>query len=214
MALGEVILGIFPRLERVNAVLTSHKNVCLRVVFLNLLHLAEVEFGDVRRAEGAQVQIPIMLVDLADVGCNQAVGVVEAARAHATVVELCNQTVPGNKLHQDILAEELQEGGGDRQEGVKGKSGVLCDEPGVTAAHVFQCLMQQRSLQVKVCRQSSQSDYKTLGYDSFMFLDTRTKARRSDTRHHPRVHRRLPHKPVLTLATLVMIVKSVGVKPS
>lgn len=94
----------------------SHKNVCLRVVFLNLLHLAEVEFGDVRRAEGAQVQIPIMLVDLADVGCNQAVGVVEAPRAHTTVVELCNQTVPGNKLHQDILAEELQEGGGKVRE--------------------------------------------------------------------------------------------------
>lgn len=104
--------------RRVNAVLTfqSHKNVCLRVIFLNLLHLAEVEFGDVRRAEGAQVQIPIMLVDLADVGCNQAVGVVEAPRAHATVVELCNQTVPGNKLHQDILAEELQEGGGKVRE--------------------------------------------------------------------------------------------------
>lgn len=57
-----------------------------------------------------------MLVDLADVGCNQAVGVVEAPRAHATVVELCNQTVPGNKLHQDILAEELQEGGGKVRE--------------------------------------------------------------------------------------------------
>lgn len=114
---GTLICGT-SRQRRVNTVLTfqSHKNVHLLVIFLNLLHLAEVEFGNVRRAEGAQVQTPIMLVDLADVGRNQAVGVVEAPRAHAAVVELCDQTVPRNELHQDILTEELQEGGGKVRE--------------------------------------------------------------------------------------------------
>lgn len=33
-----------------------------------VLDVAQVEFGDVRRAEGAQVQTPIVLVNLADVG--------------------------------------------------------------------------------------------------------------------------------------------------
>lgn len=71
------------------------------------LHFAQVQFGDVRRAEGSYVQTPIMLVDLANVGRHQSVGVVEAPSADTTVVELGHQTVPRDKLHEHLLTEEL-----------------------------------------------------------------------------------------------------------
>lgn len=68
----------------------------------------QVEFGDIRRAEGAQVQAAIVLMGLANVGHHQAIGVVEAASADATIMELRHQTVPRDKLHQDLLTEELR----------------------------------------------------------------------------------------------------------
>ncbi len=82
----------------------SHKcpSIC------RFLNLAQVQFSDVRRAEGAQVQTPIILVDLADVGRHQAVGVVEAPRADAAVMELRHQAVPRDELHQHLLTEELE----------------------------------------------------------------------------------------------------------
>lgn len=49
-----------------------------------------------------------MLVGLADVRRHLAAGVVEAACADASVVELCHQAVAGDELQQDVLAEELQ----------------------------------------------------------------------------------------------------------
>lgn len=84
---------------------TSQMSVCLSSLVLDF---AQVEFGDVRRAEGAQVQAPVVLVGLADVGCHQAIGVVEAASADAAVMELRHQTVPRDKFHQDLLTEELE----------------------------------------------------------------------------------------------------------
>lgn len=76
-----------------NAVLTyqeSQKSVCVSGRLFPRLHLAEVQFGDVWRAEGAHIQTPIILVDLADVGRHQAVGVMEASCADATIMELCH----------------------------------------------------------------------------------------------------------------------------
>lgn len=55
-----------------------------------------------------------MLVDFADIGRHQAVGVMEAPSADAAVMELCHQAVPRNELHQHFLTEELE-----RREGRK-----------------------------------------------------------------------------------------------
>lgn len=65
-----------------------------------------------------------MLVDLADVGRYQAVGVVEAPSADAAVMELCHQAVPRDELHQHLLAEELErreerDGLGRHEEGAR-----------------------------------------------------------------------------------------------
>lgn len=48
-----------------------------------------------------------MLMDLADVGHHQAVGVMKAPSADTTIVELRHQTVPRDKLHQHLLTEDL-----------------------------------------------------------------------------------------------------------
>lgn len=68
----------------------------------------QVQLGDIWRAEGAQVQTPVVLVGLADVRRHLAARVVEAARADAAVVELRHQAVARDELQQDVLAEELQ----------------------------------------------------------------------------------------------------------
>lgn len=73
-----------------------------------VLDLVQVQFGDVWRAEGAQVQAAVVFVGLANVGCHQAVGVVETPSADAAVVELRNQAVPRDELHQYLLTEELE----------------------------------------------------------------------------------------------------------
>lgn len=57
-----------------------------------------------------------MLVGLADIGCHQTVGVVEAAGADAAVMHFCHQAVARNELHQNILTEELWGLEGEKQE--------------------------------------------------------------------------------------------------
>lgn len=52
-----------------------------------------------------------MLVGLADIRRHKTAGVVEAASADATVVELRHQTVARDELQQDVLTEELRKGG-------------------------------------------------------------------------------------------------------
>lgn len=68
---------------------------------------AQVQLGDVRCAEGAQVQAALVLVHLADVRRHRAARVVEAPPADAAIVELHHQAVAGEELHQHLLAEEL-----------------------------------------------------------------------------------------------------------
>lgn len=70
-------------------------------------HEAQVQFGEVRRSEGPQVKAPVVFVCLAHVCRNQPVGVVEAPRADAAVVELGHQAVTRDQLHHGVLAEEL-----------------------------------------------------------------------------------------------------------
>lgn len=71
-------------------------------------HGFQVELGDVWGAERAQVQTAGVLVDLADVRHHQAIGVMEAPRADAPIMELRHQTVARNKLHQNVRAEKLR----------------------------------------------------------------------------------------------------------
>lgn len=71
------------------------------------LDSAQVQSGQVRRAEGTHIQTAVVLMGLADVGCHHTVGVVEAAGANAAIVHLRHQTVARNELHQNVLTEEL-----------------------------------------------------------------------------------------------------------
>ncbi len=71
-------------------------------------HFAQIQLAQIRRAEGAQVQVAVVLVCLADVGRHHAVWVVEAAHARPSVLQLHHQTVARHELQQSILTEDLK----------------------------------------------------------------------------------------------------------
>lgn len=74
-------------------------------------HFAQVQPTQVRRAEGAQVEVAIVLVGLANVCGHCAVWVMEAPHTCSSILQLHHQTVPRHKLHHHVLAEELKENG-------------------------------------------------------------------------------------------------------
>lgn len=61
-----------------------------------------------------------MLMDLTDVSCHQAVGVMKTPRAGTAIMEFCHQAVPRNEPHQNILTEDLQRRNEEDQRLLKG----------------------------------------------------------------------------------------------
>lgn len=61
-------------------------------------HFAQIQLAQIRGAEGAQVQVAVVLVCLADVGRHHAVRVVEAAHARPAVLQLDHQAVARHEL--------------------------------------------------------------------------------------------------------------------
>lgn len=72
------------------------------------LCILEVESAEEGGPEGTQVQVPILLMSLTDIGGHQSIRVVQASPEGPTVAELQDQAVPRHKLHHRLQAEQLQ----------------------------------------------------------------------------------------------------------
>lgn len=64
-----------------------------------VLRILEAESAEEGGPEGAQVQMPVVLMRLAHVGSHLPIGVMQAPAESPTVTELQDEAVPTHKLH-------------------------------------------------------------------------------------------------------------------
>lgn len=75
---------------------------------LGWLKRLKVESADEGRPEGAQVEVPIMLMHFADVGGHLPIRIVKAPLEGATAAEFQGEAIPRHKLHHRLLTEQLE----------------------------------------------------------------------------------------------------------
>lgn len=73
------------------------------------LNVLEVKSANVGRAEGSQVEVPVVLVCLADISHCHSSGIMEAPFVGSCLTEFNNKAIFGYKLCHSFLTQQLEE---------------------------------------------------------------------------------------------------------
>lgn len=103
MSLGHTL----PQAHASPAPLEQHRTVGLIVG--RQLNVLEVKSANVGRAEGSQVEVPVVLVCLADISHCHSSGIMEAPFVGSCLTEFNNKAIFGYKLCHSFLTQQLEE---------------------------------------------------------------------------------------------------------